>query len=47
MSWYSDGDRFNEWDPSYCRYCERETTKEQCDRCQRLHEEMEVEEDDE
>jgi len=47
MSWYSDGERFNEWDPSYCRHCKRETTKELCDRCQRLHEEMEVEEDDE
>ena len=40
MSWYSDGEVFNEYDPPYCKYCKRiNLTKDKCDRCVQRHEE--------
>jgi len=33
MSWYSDGERFDEYDPPQCKYCDREVTPEQCYKC--------------
>lgn len=43
MSWWSDGEKFDEHDPDYCIGCERGFTKAFCDRCQtrRMLEEME------
>lgn len=38
MSWYSDGERFDEYDPPYCRNCKGGNSKEECDRCQKQHE---------
>ncbi len=39
MSWYSDGERFNEHEPEYCKRCTRENlTKGKCDRCFEEHE---------
>ena len=47
MSWYSDGDRFDEYDDLYCVWksmanggkCGK--TKEECDRCMKAHREEE------
>lgn len=40
MSWYSDGERFNEYDPSYCERCRRtDVSYEVCERCERMHDE--------
>ena len=44
MSWWSDGDRFDEWDPPYCERCTRGFSKEECDRCVARHREAEWEE---
>lgn len=43
MSWWSDGEKFDEHDDPYCIGCERGFTKAFCDRCQtrRMLEEME------
>ena len=43
MSWYSDGERYNERpDPPYCKRCKKiEVSKEVCDRCVWMHEERE------
>lgn len=39
MSWYSDREPFNEYDPPYCKYCTRSNlTKEKCDKCVERHE---------
>lgn len=48
MSWYSDKEKYNEIpDSPYCKNCKRtDATKVICDRCVRMHEEDEVEEDD-
>lgn len=47
MSWYSDKERFNEYDPDWCvrRNCQKGFSKEECDRCIRLHEQTEEEEE--
>ena len=38
MSWYSDGEPFNEFDPPWCERCTRsDLTKEKCDRCCERH----------
>lgn len=47
MSWYSDGERFDEYDPPYCKNCKRGFTKKECDFCQELHEQEEEESEDE
>ena len=35
MSWYSDGEKFDEYDDPYCiwRKCEGGESKEECERC--------------
>ena len=43
MSWYSDGEPFDEYDPPYCEKCKRGFTKAECDACQKLHEEKQEE----
>ena len=43
MSWYSDKERFNEYDPPYCKNCKRGFTKKECDRCVADHEKEEKE----
>jgi len=53
MSWYSDGEPFNEWDDPYCIWKSMANggkcgnSKEECDRCMRMREEAEVEDDEE
>lgn len=47
MSWYSDGERFDEYDPPWCKNCEGGESKEQCDKCYERHMEEEEEHDDE
>ena len=37
MSWYSDGEGFNEWDPPFCSDCEGGESYEQCRKCMREH----------
>ena len=37
MSWYSDGERFNEHDYEWCGNCEGGDSKAQCDRCYERH----------
>ena len=44
MSWYSDKERFDEYDPPFCRDCTKDTDKAACDRCFSGH--FEGEEDD-
>ena len=43
MSWYSDGERFDEYDPPWCENCTRGNNYEECERCCARH--MEVEDD--
>ena len=38
MSWWSDKEKFDEYDPPQCEFCERENSYEECERCKRLHE---------
>ena len=33
MSWYSDRELFNEFDPSYCKNYKGGNSKAQCNRC--------------
>lgn len=44
MSWYSDNEKFDEYDPPYCENCTRDASYETCKACQKLHEEPEEEE---
>lgn len=37
MSWYSDGEPFDEFDPPFCEDCERKVSAEECRRCYRWH----------
>lgn len=39
MSWYSDKEPFNEYDPPYCKNCSGGNSKAECDRCARQHSE--------
>lgn len=41
MSWYSDGERFDEYDPPYCERCTRDTDYDMCQRCMQRHDEEE------
>lgn len=47
MSWYSDGEDFDEYDPPKCERCKRGFSAEECRACNRMDEEMEAEEKDE
>ena len=44
MSWYSDGEPFDEYDPPYCERCSGGTSYEECQACARRHEEDEEDE---
>lgn len=48
MSWYSDKEPFNEYDPPYCKYCNGGSSYEECKNCKEEHnrEEQEREEND-
>ena len=35
MSWYSDREPFDEYDPPYCKYCSIIPTAEYCRECQK------------
>lgn len=37
MSWYSDGEPFDEFDPPWCMNCDGGDSKEECDRCCERH----------
>lgn len=43
MSWYSDGERLNEYDPPWCDGCEGGDSYEECQACCRRHERIEAE----
>ena len=45
MSWYSDGEHFDEYDPPYCERCSGGTSYEECQACARRHEEDEGEDE--
>lgn len=49
MSWWSDKEKFDEYDPPQCEFCKRGNSYEECERCKRLNEEdpFEVIADDE
>ena len=47
MSWYSDGDPFDEYDPPWCRGCECGNSYEECKRCCERHMKEEQEDIDE
>lgn len=38
MSWYTDGESFDEQEPDFCKGCTIAESKEQCDACIRAHE---------
>ena len=37
MSWYSDGEPFDEYDPPYCAGCQKYTNESYCCRCRKEH----------
>lgn len=37
MSWYTDGEPFDEYDMSFCKGCTISESKAQCDACIRAH----------
>ena len=37
MSWYSDGDPFDEYDPPWCRGCKGGHSYAECKRCCEYH----------
>ena len=41
MSWYSDGERFDEHDMPYCDRCTRGNSAEECNACVERHHEEE------
>lgn len=44
MSWYSDGEPFDEFEPDYCKYCTvppKERTYEICRECEAEHDRVE------
>ena len=47
MSWYSDGEKFNEYDPPWCENCTRGNSYEECKRCCEMHSEKYSEDEDE
>lgn len=47
MSWYSEGTKFDEYEPEYCKYCKADNrTYEMCKACQD-RQDKKLEEDDE
>lgn len=49
MSWYSDNEPFDEFDPPYCKNCHSGkggNSKSECDRCMKWHEEPEEDEEE-
>ena len=46
MSWYSDGEKFNEYDPPWCENCTRGNSYEECKRCSEMHTERYSEDGD-
>ena len=46
MSWYSDKEKFDEYDPDWCIGCTRDTDYYKCKRCCELHEELDIDEDE-
>lgn len=49
MSWWSDKEKFDEYDPPQCEFCKRGNSYDECERCKRLYDEepLEVMADDE
>ena len=47
MSWYSDGEPFDEHDPPWCKRCEGGNSYEECKRCCERHMAEEKEDIDE
>ena len=47
MSWYTDGEPFDEYEWSFCRGCTISESKAQCDACIKAHLGEDEEEDDE
>ncbi len=45
MSWYSDGEPFDEYDPPFCANCRGGNSYEECEACMRRHEEAEEEDE--
>lgn len=46
MSWYSDGEPFDEFEPEYCKWCSvppKERTYEGCRECEAEHDQAERE----
>ena len=41
MSWYSDKEPFDEYDMPYCKYCDGGNSKDECDNCVKIYEEVE------
>ena len=37
MSWWSDGERCDEYDDPWCEYCKGSESKAQCDACYKAH----------
>lgn len=46
MSWWSDGEPFDEFDPPYCENCEGGDSYEECQRCVKWHERLRTEDND-
>lgn len=47
MSWYTDGEPFDEFEFSFCRGCTISESKAQCDACIKAHLGEEEEDEDE
>ena len=47
MSYYSDGEPFDEYDYPWCEYCKGTESKAQCDACYKAHTAIECEEEPE
>ena len=45
MSWYSDGEPFDEYDPPSCETCSGGNSYEECEACMRRNEEEEEEDE--
>ena len=43
MSWWSDKEKFDEYDPPQCEFCKRGNSYDECERCKRLHDEEPLE----
>lgn len=47
MSWWSDGEAFDEYDMPWCETCQGGESYEQCRRCSEMHMAMHEETEDE